>query len=97
MEFSTAIDVIKPDMSEAKQLDDGIADTLVSDGAANDLCLLVLGNFAMRESVRSFYSICTHVSAFLSSLVEKVSEIAGPVIQWSANRSRSAREHGKEK
>ncbi len=50
----------------------------------------------MRESVRSFYSTCTHVSAFLSSLVEEVSEIAGLVIQWSANRSRSAREPGKE-
>jgi hypothetical protein len=35
-------------------LDEGIADTLVSDGAANDFCLLVLSNFAMRESVRSF-------------------------------------------
>src|SRR4029077_7930735 len=31
-------------------------------------------------------SICTDVSAFLSSLVEEVSEIAGPVIQWSINR-----------
>src|SRR5260221_6028399 len=29
-------------------------------------------------------SICTNVSAFLTSLVEKVSEIAEPVIQWSA-------------
>jgi hypothetical protein len=57
-------------------------------------CLL---QFAMRESVRSFYSTCTHVSAFLSSLVEEVSEIAGPVIQCSAKRSRSAREPGKEK
>jgi len=32
-------------------------------------------------------SICTDASAFLSSLVEEVSEIAGPVIQWSATRS----------
>jgi nitronate monooxygenase len=31
-------------------------------------------------------SICTDVSAFLNSLVEEVSEIAGPVIEWSANR-----------
>ncbi|HYR43136.1 MAG TPA: nitronate monooxygenase [Terriglobia bacterium] len=31
-------------------------------------------------------STCTDVSAFLNSLVEEVSEIAGPVIQWSANR-----------
>jgi len=31
-------------------------------------------------------SICTDVSAFLSSLVEEVSEIAGLVIQWSINR-----------
>jgi nitronate monooxygenase len=30
-------------------------------------------------------SVCTDVSAFLNSLVEEVSEIAGPVIQWSAN------------
>jgi uncharacterized Tic20 family protein len=78
-------------------LDEGIADTLVSDGAANDFCLLVLSNFAMRESVPSFYSTYNHVSALLSSLVEEVSEISGPVIQWSAKRSRSAREPGKEK
>jgi nitronate monooxygenase len=31
-------------------------------------------------------STCTDVSAFLSSLVEEVSEIAGPIIQWSAAR-----------
>jgi nitronate monooxygenase len=31
-------------------------------------------------------SICTDASAFLSSLVEEVSEIAGRVIQWSATR-----------
>jgi len=31
-------------------------------------------------------SICTDVSAFLNSLVEEVSEIAGPVTQWSAGR-----------
>lgn len=31
-------------------------------------------------------SICTDASAFLSSLVEEVSEIAGPVMEWSANR-----------
>jgi nitronate monooxygenase len=37
-------------------------------------------------------STCSDVSAFLNSLVEEVSEIAGPVIQWSANHSRSARE-----
>jgi hypothetical protein len=73
-------------------LDEGIADTLVSDGAANDF-----KQFAMRESVRSFYSTCTHVSAFWSLLVEEVSEIAGPVIQCSAKRSRSALEPGKEK
>jgi hypothetical protein len=78
-------------------LDEGTVDTLVSDRAANDFCLLVLGNFATRENVRSFYSTCTHVLAFLSSLVEEVSEIAGPVIQWSANRSRSARGLVKEK
>ena len=29
-------------------------------------------------------STCTDVLAFLTSLVEKVSEIAGPLIQWSA-------------
>src|SRR5882724_10319685 len=37
-------------------------------------------------------STCSDVSAFLNSLVEEVSEIAGPVTQWSANHSRSARE-----
>ena len=42
-------------------------------------------------------STCTNVSAFMNSLVEEVSEIAGPVIQWSASRSRSAREPGKKK
>src|SRR5258708_5143098 len=31
-------------------------------------------------------STCTNVSAFLTSLVKEVSEIAGPVIQWSAAR-----------
>jgi nitronate monooxygenase len=31
-------------------------------------------------------STCTDVSAFLSSLVEEVSEIAGPIMQWSAAR-----------
>jgi hypothetical protein len=31
-------------------------------------------------------SACTDVSAFLTSLVEMVSEIAGPVIDWSASR-----------
>ena len=29
-------------------------------------------------------STCTDVLAFLTSLVEKVSEIAGPLVQWSA-------------
>jgi nitronate monooxygenase len=31
-------------------------------------------------------SVCTDVRAFLKSLVEEVSEIAGPLTQWSANR-----------
>jgi nitronate monooxygenase len=31
-------------------------------------------------------STCTDASAFLTSLVEEVSEIAGPIIQWSAAR-----------
>jgi nitronate monooxygenase len=31
-------------------------------------------------------STCTDVSAFLKSLVEEVSEIAGPIMQWSAAR-----------
>jgi nitronate monooxygenase len=31
-------------------------------------------------------SVCTDVSAFLNSLVEEISEIAGPVMQWSANQ-----------
>lgn len=30
-------------------------------------------------------SACTEVSAFLTSLVEEISDIAGPVVQWSAN------------
>ena len=34
-------------------------------------------------------SICTDVSAFLSSLVEEVPEIAGPIMQWSAARRES--------
>jgi nitronate monooxygenase len=43
-------------------------------------------------------SACTDVPAFLSSLVEEISEIAGPVMQWSANqrqkRSSSSASHG---
>jgi nitronate monooxygenase len=31
-------------------------------------------------------SACTDVTAFLSSLVEEISEIGGPIIQWSAAR-----------
>jgi nitronate monooxygenase len=31
-------------------------------------------------------STCADVSALLNSLIEEVSEIAGPVVQWSANR-----------
>jgi len=31
-------------------------------------------------------STCTDVSAFLTSFVEEISEIAGPIIQWSAAR-----------
>ena len=34
-------------------------------------------------------STCTDVSAFLTSLVEEVCEIAGPVIQWSAGRRKN--------
>jgi nitronate monooxygenase len=33
-------------------------------------------------------SRCTGVSAFCNSLVKEVSQIAGPVIQWSANQNR---------
>src|ERR1700740_3062929 len=33
-------------------------------------------------------SRCTDVSAFCNSLVKEVSQIAGPVIQWSANQNR---------
>jgi nitronate monooxygenase len=33
-------------------------------------------------------STCTNVSALCNSLVEDVSQIAGPVIQWSVNQSR---------
>jgi nitronate monooxygenase len=32
-------------------------------------------------------STCTDVAGFLTSLVEEISEIAGPIIQWSAARS----------
>jgi nitronate monooxygenase len=35
-------------------------------------------------------STCTDVLVFLTSLVEEVSEIAGPVIQWSATRREKA-------
>jgi len=35
-------------------------------------------------------STCTDVSAFLTSLVEEVSEIAGSVIRWSATRREKA-------
>jgi nitronate monooxygenase len=42
-------------------------------------------------------STCTDVAAFLSSLVEEVSEIAGPLIQWSTNHGRSGREPGNKK
>jgi nitronate monooxygenase len=46
-------------------------------------------------------STCTDVSAFLSSLVEEVSEIAGPVMQWSASRRqkhpRSAKDEKRER
>jgi nitronate monooxygenase len=31
-------------------------------------------------------STCTEVSVFLNSLVEEVSEIAGPVVQWNERR-----------
>src|SRR5207302_4296684 len=31
-------------------------------------------------------SSCTDVSSFLTALVEEISEIAGPIIQWSAAR-----------
>jgi nitronate monooxygenase len=31
-------------------------------------------------------STCTEVSVFLNSLVEEVSEIAGPLTEWSAKR-----------
>src|SRR6202162_1546410 len=41
-------------------------------------------------------STCTDVLAFLTSLVEKVSEIAGPLIQWSA-ASRETKVLNKEK
>ena len=37
-------------------------------------------------------SACTDVSAFLNSLVEEVSAIAGPVVEWSANRRKTSHE-----
>ena len=45
----------------------------------SDLLLLWAGQSAN-------LSTCTDASAFLTSLVEEVSEIAGPIIQWSAAR-----------
>jgi hypothetical protein len=44
-------------------------------------------------------STCTEVSVFLNSLVEEVSEIAGPLNEWSAKRrekSNGSREIGNE-
>ena len=34
-------------------------------------------------------SACTDVTAFLTALLEEISEIAGPVMEWSADRRRS--------
>lgn len=34
-------------------------------------------------------SLCNDVSAFLNSLVEEISGIAGPVAEWSAGRNRA--------
>ena len=45
--------MIEPEVSGSKQLDEGIADTLISDDAGKDVCLMVLGDVAMRERVRS--------------------------------------------
>jgi len=36
--------VIEPEVVGSRQLDEGIADTLVSHGGANDFCLLLLSN-----------------------------------------------------
>jgi uncharacterized Tic20 family protein len=38
----------------------------------------------LRAGQSANLSTCTDVLAFLISLVEEVSEIAGPIIQWSA-------------
>lgn len=38
-------------------------------------------------------STCIDVAAFLNSLLEEISEIAGPVIQWSANRTKTHRRY----
>jgi nitronate monooxygenase len=40
-------------------------------------------------------STCTELAAFLNSLVEDVSEIAGPVIEWSANCRQKHADSGK--
>jgi nitronate monooxygenase len=42
-----------------------------------------LGSFAA-HSLTPGAITCTDVLAFLTSLVEKVSEITGPLVQWSA-------------
>jgi nitronate monooxygenase len=34
-------------------------------------------------------SICTDLQSFLTSLVEEISEIAGPIVQWTAGRGRN--------
>jgi nitronate monooxygenase len=54
--------------------------TAVAEGAGrSDLMQMWAGQSAN-------LSACTDVRAFLNSLVEEVSQIAGPLIEWSANR-----------
>ncbi|HXW89561.1 MAG TPA: nitronate monooxygenase [Terriglobales bacterium] len=56
--------------------------TIAAEAAGRlDLLVLWAGQSANR-------SICTDVSAFLTSLVEVVSKIAGPVVDWSATAAK---------
>ena len=55
--------------------------------SSQKLTAAVSGSAALWAWQSANLSTCTDVLAFLISLVEKVSEIAGPLIQWSAGLS----------
>jgi NAD(P)H-dependent flavin oxidoreductase YrpB (nitropropane dioxygenase family) len=59
----------------------GLAPEVIKDVIA-EIRSLTSKPFAMNLWV----STCTDVMTFLTSLVEEISEIAGPIIQWSAAR-----------